>query len=136
MDHGLRVDEDVIPERTADALVRIGTVEVVERVAAMLPGEEWYVRLYGIDVLGRIKRPESEAALASTSRRARSGSFSARVAALAASTAARSSQPTQYSAMAICEWAGAKPGSAAMAFSSSMVAAWHSSRRMSARPLV
>lgn len=59
----LRVDDDAMPERTSDALVRIGTPEVVEKLVAMLPAEEWHVRLYGIDVLGRIKRPESEAAL-------------------------------------------------------------------------
>ena len=56
-------DADVLRERVADALTRIGTADVVRRIEAFYPGKEWHVRLYTDDPLARIKRPESEAAL-------------------------------------------------------------------------
>lgn len=59
----LRVDDDVTPERAGKALVRIGTAGVVEKLAAFLPNEDWYVRMYCLYALGQIKRRESEAVL-------------------------------------------------------------------------
>lgn len=57
------VDADVLRERVQDALGQIGTVEVIEKIAAFHPGKEWHARLYADEPLTRIKRPESEEAL-------------------------------------------------------------------------
>jgi hypothetical protein len=59
----LDIDADILREEAVRALARINTVEVVERLAAFIPGRRWDVRLYADDPLGNIKRPESEAAL-------------------------------------------------------------------------
>ncbi len=59
----LRVDDDVLVDEAVDALVRIGSAEVVAALVAFAPGQPWDVRLYADDPLGRIKRPESEAGL-------------------------------------------------------------------------
>jgi hypothetical protein len=56
-------DADVLNEAAYQALARIGSVEVVEKVEAAYPGKEWGVRLFAREPLHRIKRPESEAAL-------------------------------------------------------------------------
>jgi hypothetical protein len=56
-------DADVLNEEAYQALARIGSVEVVEKVEAAYPGKEWGVRLFAREPLHRIKRPESEAAL-------------------------------------------------------------------------
>jgi hypothetical protein len=59
----LDLDEDVLREEVVRALAKIGTAEVADRLATFIPGRRWDVRLYADDVLGNIKRPESEAAL-------------------------------------------------------------------------
>ncbi len=59
----LKLDADVLREDAVRALVRIGSVEVVRRLEAFYPGKAWHTRLYISDALGKIKRPESEAAL-------------------------------------------------------------------------
>jgi hypothetical protein len=50
-------------DRAVDALVHLGTTEVVEAVASRLPTGGDAFRNWGPSILGRIKRPESEAAL-------------------------------------------------------------------------
>lgn len=59
----LRAEDDAMPQHAVNALVRIGTVEVVRKVEAFLAAEEWEVCLFGIEALERIKKPESEEAL-------------------------------------------------------------------------
>ena len=62
--HRLTVpDADILNQEAVTALARVGTVEVVERLEAVYASQEWGVRLFVIDPLGRIKRPESEGAL-------------------------------------------------------------------------
>jgi hypothetical protein len=61
----LQRDEDLLPERVSTALVRIGTAQAVQKLAAFCPGREWFVRLIAHDAIGKIKLPESEDALAS-----------------------------------------------------------------------
>jgi hypothetical protein len=53
---------DYVNERVADALVRVGTPEVVAAVASGLPGTEPFLT-YAPGVIARIRRPESEAVL-------------------------------------------------------------------------
>ena len=59
----LLVEADLLNEEAVHALARIGTTEVVERLEAVYPGQEWGIRIFLDDPLGRIKRPESEQAL-------------------------------------------------------------------------
>ena len=56
-------DGDLMVEDAVLALARIGTPAVIEGVEAYYRGAEWGPRLSATSVLGRIKRPESEAAL-------------------------------------------------------------------------
>ena len=56
-------DADLLNEEAVRALVRIGTVDVVQRLEAIYPSQPWEARLFIDDPLGQIKRPESEAAL-------------------------------------------------------------------------
>jgi HEAT repeat protein len=56
-------DADLLNEEAAAALGRVGTVDVVERLEAAYPSQEWGVRLFVAGPLGRIKRPDSERAL-------------------------------------------------------------------------
>ena len=56
-------DADVLNEEAVRALARVGTVEVVERLRALYPAQEWGVKLFVYNPLGQIKRPESERAL-------------------------------------------------------------------------
>jgi hypothetical protein len=59
----LLIDADFLLECANDALVEIGSVEVVEKIAAFYPGKAWDVRIYAHAPLSRIKRPQSEDAL-------------------------------------------------------------------------
>ena len=59
----LDLDGDVLREEVVKALAKIGTADVADRLATFIPGRRWDVRLYADDVLGNIKRPQSEAAL-------------------------------------------------------------------------
>jgi hypothetical protein len=59
----LELDANVLCERTVDALVQIGTTEVVRRIVAFYPGKPWDVRLFAHSPLERIKLPQSEAGL-------------------------------------------------------------------------
>lgn len=61
--HCLAIDADVLREQVNNALVRIGTVEVIERLEDFIPGQSWDTRLFADDPFEHIKRPESEAAL-------------------------------------------------------------------------
>jgi hypothetical protein len=54
---------DVLSENVGDALVRIGTVEVIENIEQKFSEEEWDFCLFAAGVLGRIKRQESEQAI-------------------------------------------------------------------------
>jgi hypothetical protein len=56
-------EADILWETAAEALVRIGDASVVERLAERFPKEEWGFRISAAGILGRIKRPQSEAAL-------------------------------------------------------------------------
>ena len=56
-------DADVLNEEAMYAVARVGTVDVVERLEAAYPSQEWGVRLFVHGPLGRIKRPEGERAL-------------------------------------------------------------------------
>jgi hypothetical protein len=59
----LGVDVDLyLNERASDALVRLGTPEVVEAIEQRLPGSTRPFSTYGAGVLSEIKIPESEAA--------------------------------------------------------------------------
>lgn len=55
-------DGDYANERAADALVRVGTPEVVAALAARLPGTDAFFD-YAPGAIARIRRPESEALL-------------------------------------------------------------------------
>jgi hypothetical protein len=57
------VGGDAITDIAVGALVRIGTVAAVDAVAAAFGSMAWGPRLSAADVLRRIKRPESEAAV-------------------------------------------------------------------------
>ena len=66
----LAVDADVLLERSAAALGRIGTDDAIDRLAAFdataggkSRDETWGLNLYAGDALARIKRPAGEAAL-------------------------------------------------------------------------
>jgi hypothetical protein len=54
---------DYVNDRATDALVSIGSADVVLRVAERFPGGGSVFRMYAPAVLERIKRPESEAAV-------------------------------------------------------------------------
>jgi hypothetical protein len=56
-------DADILNQEAVTSLARIGTPEVVERLESAFPSHEWGTRLFIVDPLGRIKRPESERAL-------------------------------------------------------------------------
>ena len=56
-------ESDILWETAGEALVRIGDVNVVERLADRFAKEEWGFRISAAGVLGRIKRPEAEAAI-------------------------------------------------------------------------
>ena len=56
-------DADILNQRAYEALARIGTIEVVEKIEASYAGKEWGIRLFAREPLHRIKRPASEAAL-------------------------------------------------------------------------
>jgi hypothetical protein len=56
-------DGDFGNDRAVDALVRVGTPEVIAAVEERLPSSGPTFALYALGVLARIKRPESEAAL-------------------------------------------------------------------------
>ena len=57
------VDDDVLCEAVSTALVRIGTDDVADRLAAFIPGKAWDVRLFAADPLPKVKRPAFEAAV-------------------------------------------------------------------------
>jgi hypothetical protein len=57
------IDADVLREETNRALSRIGTLEVIQRLADFYPGKPWDVRLYADGPLESIKRPQSVDAL-------------------------------------------------------------------------
>ncbi len=59
----LTFDDDLLLEESVNALGRIGTDGVVDGLLAFVPGQPLGVRLYAYDVLVRIKRPRSEAAM-------------------------------------------------------------------------
>lgn len=60
----LGAKDDLLPEKAMDALVRIGTPNVVTTLAEQYyQAPEEYYRLYASGVFGRIKHPESEEAL-------------------------------------------------------------------------
>lgn len=56
-------DENAPHEFARRALNRIGSVDVVQRIAGLYPQQGWDFRLSAGSVLGDIKRPESEAAV-------------------------------------------------------------------------
>ena len=56
-------DDDVLSEAVSKALVRIGTDDVADRLAAFIPGKAWEVRLFADDPLPKVKRPAFEAAV-------------------------------------------------------------------------
>jgi hypothetical protein len=55
--------DDWMMEGANDALIRIGTPEVVSRIEAAFPGKDWAFRLYATGVLENVKRPESVEAI-------------------------------------------------------------------------
>ena len=59
----LLVDDDLLRDEAVAALGRIGTADVVARLVAFAPGQPDDVRSYVDEPIGRIKLPESEAAL-------------------------------------------------------------------------
>jgi HEAT repeat protein len=56
-------EADILWETAGEALVRVGTPLVVERLADRFAREDWGFRISAAGVLGRIKRPEAESAL-------------------------------------------------------------------------
>jgi hypothetical protein len=63
IDQLLRDEADVLNEKAYQALARIGTLEVIDKVEAAYAGKSWSVRLFAREPLHRIKRAESEGAL-------------------------------------------------------------------------
>jgi hypothetical protein len=62
----LRLEDDEGPhEAASDALVRIGTADIVLRTAKLFPKQGWDFRLFACKVFDDVKRPESEAAVLS-----------------------------------------------------------------------
>ena len=59
----LLAGEDWVRDEAVTALARIGTAEVVERLAAASAGQPLEVRSYLDEPIGRIKLPQSESAL-------------------------------------------------------------------------
>lgn len=59
----LRIDADYLLERSMYALARIGDVEAVRLIKSAWPVESWNFKNYAHNVLGAIKRPESEEAI-------------------------------------------------------------------------
>ncbi|MBA9083855.1 hypothetical protein FHR92_000298 [Fontibacillus solani] len=51
---------DLVTENAVNALVRIGSSDVVREIASRFPKEDWDFRLFASDVLGSLKQPESE----------------------------------------------------------------------------
>lgn len=56
-------DADILNQEAGIALARIGTVDVIGRLEAVYPSQEWGARLFVCEPLGRIKRPETERSL-------------------------------------------------------------------------
>jgi len=56
-------EADILWETAAEALVRVGDAHVVQRLRERFPQEEWGFRISAAGILGRIKRPEAEAAI-------------------------------------------------------------------------
>lgn len=56
-------ESDILWETAGEALVRIGDASVIERLSDRFEKEEWGFRISAAGVLGRIKRPEAEAAI-------------------------------------------------------------------------
>jgi hypothetical protein len=56
-------DAGILNQNAYEALARIGSIRVVEKIEAAYPGKNWGVRIFAREPLHRIKRPESEAAL-------------------------------------------------------------------------
>ena len=54
---------DILWETAGEGLVRIGSETVVSRLAERFASEEWGFRISAAGVLGRIKRPDAEAAI-------------------------------------------------------------------------
>jgi len=60
----LRDEEaDILWETAGEGLVRIGTTEVIERLADRFAKEQWGFKISAAGVLGRIKLPEAESAI-------------------------------------------------------------------------
>jgi len=57
------IDTDYLLERSSDALARIGDPEAVRLIRREYPDAPFHFRLYTSGVLGKIKHPESEAAM-------------------------------------------------------------------------
>ncbi|HET6251386.1 MAG TPA: SEC-C metal-binding domain-containing protein [Tepidisphaeraceae bacterium] len=57
------IDADVLCEEAMYALVRIGSMRIIERIVDFYPGKPWHVRLYTNGPLPKIKRPQSVDAL-------------------------------------------------------------------------
>jgi HEAT repeat protein len=57
------IDSDYLLERASEALARIGDLEAVRLVHRSFAGSPFDFRLYGSTLLGKLKHPESEAAL-------------------------------------------------------------------------
>jgi HEAT repeat protein len=56
-------EADILWETAGEALVRVGSRDVVNRLAERFPGEDWGFKISAAGVLGRIKLPEAEAAI-------------------------------------------------------------------------
>ena len=56
-------DADLLWETAGEALVRIGDVAAVQRIAERFAAEDWGFRVSAAGVLGRFKHPDAEAAL-------------------------------------------------------------------------
>lgn len=59
----LRIDMDLLNETAMDALIKLGTVEVVREIEKIYFQEPWHFRIYATGVLGGIKLPETEEVL-------------------------------------------------------------------------
>jgi len=59
----LAIDADLLRERANEALSRIGTDQVIQKIMEFYPGKPWHMRLFARTALANIKRPQSVAAL-------------------------------------------------------------------------
>lgn len=73
---------DLLAEQAADALVRIGTDEIVSKLAARYESEQDdYFKLYAADCLGRIPAPSAESAVISLLQKEKNLTFATKLAA-------------------------------------------------------